>query len=469
MQNQRETTQYQYDRLLLENARKHIEPMAEFIVGTDLTEPISLEIRKRRTHNELRITHREHTLIYILLGRELLCAGTFENFSKEPLYADIQTFFSARLNTLSKMTSGKVKIRNSPLEKNLKKYLSVSSKKDITIQCAQFCANARLLLTMKNLGLKSEAIDKKDSLYWLATKTAPPQSFRLEDYWFYEQETGVNLSIEIAAVLDKLYDEYKRYTSSAQDMCWSVVEDIICFCIEENYRYIANIPATNWKISIMKIACTIIGKELIDALLRNQNSTLRPLASEIASVGMLTPKKNAAGKKISLQDYLQLLVLQKLSTAFNQVLSACIMCTLDNTSIFSRKSKLTNKKAWLKGAGFVFPDEKCDKVKLRTQLEEYEADKQTMYENLARRKDTLIFCNSDDSFVKAYIDDLADFIQLNNSIFDEVDTQEDTIRKEKISAQIYKLRQASLPRNKRAKRLVNIQRAIRIAIDARES
>lgn len=457
----------QYWRSLLDNAHKNIEPMAEFIIGQDLFDSISTEVVKHIKKNELLVTERDKTLISILICREDLCKGIFEDFSSDPLYADIQTFFNAKLSTLSKIKSGKTKIKNSPLERNLRKYLSVSRENNISIQCSQFCANARLLLTFKDLGLKSEAKNKNNSLCWLGIKTSPPQNFRFEDYWFYELQTGVNLSIEISAVLDKLYDDYKNQMNPSQKRNWPILEKIICYCIEDNYRYIAYVPVIDWKISVMKIACTIIGKELAEALLEKPDPELKPLASEIIAARIFAPQNIKTGAEIDsgLNDYIRLLVLQKVSSAFNQVLSIGTMYTLGNATTFAKSSKLSNKRAWVKGQQFAFLEENYNKMELQQQIAERE--NQTKYGNLADRKDTLVFCGGDNLFVRKYIDELTEFINCNKTIFEETkDNAIDSTENDEYPLQIQKLRKATFLNNKRTQKFEKIQEAIRTAIEA---
>lgn len=469
----------QYWEALLRNAHENFEPIVEFITSRDTFNSISTEIAKYAKNTNLLVSKRDEALIGLLMCRESLCADLFEDFLSEPLYSDIQSFFATKLNTLSKIAPkkekekeeekvpGEIRISNSSLEKNLKKYLSVSKENNISVQCNQFCANARLLLTFKDLGLKREATYKSSSLCWLGIKTNPPQNFRLEDFWFYEQQTGINLSVEVASVLDELYYNCKNNTkfSSAQRKCWPILEDIICFCIEENYPYLACIPAIDWKIKAMKVACTIIGKELADALLEERNSALQPLASEVIAAGLFTPysEKATMQQDLGLNNCTRLLMQKKLSSAFNQVLSICIMYTLGDATAFAGKSKLSNGKVWIGGRQFDFLEEDYNQLELEKQVAEHECKIGNIYYgDLADRKDMLVFCNSDDPFVKRYIEELTVFINFNEKIFDETNF----IADDKDETQTQKLKNIRFPKNKWTQKVEKIQRSITTAIEA---
>ena len=156
----------------------------------------------------------------------------------------------------------------------------------------KFCSNAHLLLELKRVGLNYNAVCKQNSLYWRGIRTYPPMKFFPEDYWYYEQETGTNLSLTLSAYFCEFFESYKR-----EDKIYSqkkIFLEVLCDCIKENYPYIALIPYIDWKKDVMKVACKEIMQVMVDALQGNQDSWLQRLADAVISIRLLKSKANKA-------------------------------------------------------------------------------------------------------------------------------------------------------------------------------
>lgn len=140
--------------------------------------------------------------------------------------------------------------------------------KPAKFRCEKFASHARILLGMKYADLRPDAVEKQHTLSWLAKLSylddnSYPLNLGLDDLWFYEQETGINLCVEIAAYIDKLFEEHPNFFFFEDQ-----ITDVIAKCISENFSLVAPIPAIDLKITSMKGAILAV----FDVFVRASNT-----------------------------------------------------------------------------------------------------------------------------------------------------------------------------------------------------
>lgn len=173
-------------------------------------------------------------------------------------------------------------------------YVDIEEEKgNLYITSDEFCSNARLLLELKRTGLNCNAMLKQDSVYWRGIRTNPPKNFFPEDYWYYEQETGTNLSLTLAAHFNEFFERYKGdYEVSSLKETFL---QILCDCIKENYPYIAFVPYIDWKKKVMSVVCKEIMQVMVNALQGKRENWIQRLAKEIIRIRLQKPKENKTG------------------------------------------------------------------------------------------------------------------------------------------------------------------------------
>lgn len=418
------------------------------------------------------ITKRDRYMLCTVSGKKKNYEPKTMDLSEQWLFTGEQTFFNCA-------------IRSPEKKRELEKYISICSptKKSINelnISCPCFCSNARQLLAFQCAGLRTDAEQRRHSLYWLAIRTNPPKEFCLEDYWYYEQETGTNLSVEIAALLDKLYKQYEKRTGIVEN--WDKILEIIYKCIEENYCYIANIPAIDWKINVMKIACTTVVEVLTSAFGGIDRTILPMFSKRISESGMFSIHGVVSTFKDEpdLQAFASMILKQKLSVVFNQILCVFTMDDFGTNPFAINMIPFVKFAEWLENVprvsivkgndvlcevldprdinacewevlkAFLSEDELC------TCFQSAEAIKNKThkgYEALYARKNVLIFCDYENEYVKSYLDSLKFFISRNGLFVEESDRLE-----------IQQLSDKKTPQTIQDKRFVRIHRAVANAI-----
>lgn len=426
------------------------------------------------------MNNRDRYLLYTVSGKKKLNETKVIEPSEQWFLTGEQSFFKGAIRSKEKKGWLEKYIRIAPPAKR--------SGHELSISCSGFCPNARQLLAFKCAALRLDATKAWHSLYWLAIRTNPPKEFYLEDYWYYEQETGTNLSVEIAALLDGLYEQYGNMGDIVQN--WDIILEIIYKCIEENYCYIANIPAIDWKINVIKIACTTVVEVLTSAFDADGRTILPQLSKGISMSGMFSTHRAGSIFKDEpdMQAFAHDILRQKLSVVFNQILCAFTMdsfganpFTINMISFeefihaFDQSKKVPktsivrgdevlhkapdpvepskgdiNACEWETLKAFLSEDELC------TCFQSAEAIKNKTrkgYEALYARKNVLIFCNSEDGYVKSYLDNVKNFILHNGLFNDESDRLE-----------IQQLSDKKTPQTIQDKRFVRIHQAVANAI-----
>ena len=427
------------------------------------------------------MTNRDRYLLYTVSGKKKLNETKVIELSDQWFLTGEQNFFKGA-------------IRNKEKKREIEKYISIRSSakrsmNKLDISCSCFCPNAKQLLAFQYAGLRTDAEQRRHSLYWRAIRTNPPKEFCLEDYWYYEQETGTNLSVEIAALLDGLYEQYGNMGDIVQN--WDKILEIIYKCIEENYCYIANIPAIDWKINVMKVACTTVVEVLTSAFDGIDRTILPRLSEGISKSGMFSTHRAGSLFKgePDMQAFASNILRQKLSAVFNQILCVFTMdsfganpFTINMISLeefihaFDQSKKVPrtsivrgdevlhkapdpvelskgdiNACEWETLKAFLSEDELC------TCFQSAEAIKNKTckgYEALYARKNVLIFCGCESEYAKSYLDNVKNFILRNKLFNDESDKLE-----------IKQLSGIKMPQSIQDKHFIRIHQAVASAIE----
>lgn len=450
------------------------------------------------------LTHRDVSLLYLISNREKMFADECITFNELQISEELAFYYGVQRS--------KGKKKNS-----IQKYLTIKKLNpkqnqghEININCSKFCARARLVLAFKSAALNSGASQKQDSLHWVASQIDPSGNFSLEDYWFYEQHTGVNLAVEIAALLDELYQKYIKVSGVRQN--WNIIINVICKCIEENYGYIACVPAIDWKINVMKIACTTIVEELVSALQGKTKTKLKPLAAEIYQA-KLFPKYSWASifnEKVQVIRFFKPLFEQKISNAFNQIICLFILDKLQTDTIFSGRSILSDAFRWVRpeyaniqssgtdtgtiwafkgipGVPHMYRSQDRDQLEIQSKwyefralqgfssipemlplsqgkyikIPEFEAIIRRSYEDLSNKNTLLIFCDHSNLFVKPYLKTLSGICKKYSRLR--------AVKEQNSMLKIAKeLASENVSRAKMNNQFILIQKAVRIAIESGE-
>lgn len=339
-----ETPLSSYSRYLEQYVWKSIVNMGvqKFLPEENFEEAISLitgqvftlaDANRYKGATESFATNRDKTLLCVLLGKEKIYAGKVENF----FYEDIELF--AVIEEL---------IANAKKSKKIfDEYFKATVKRGCTtITCDRFCANARLLLAFKHLQLSRNAENKQYSLLWMGSRSVPPTVFNVEDYWYYEQKTGVNLSVEIAASVDELFSNHKDVLIFDDINTKNFIIDTLCKCIEDNYGYIAPIPMIDWKIAAMKAACTYIVQSFIDVFLEKKDINDTYIGAVLTGI-----KKSHDSESLTTQSeieaFLNGVMELRLSIIFNQLLCIFVVDSLGDHHIVDGAAKLSDISRWM--------------------------------------------------------------------------------------------------------------------------
>lgn len=293
------------------------------------------------------------------------------------------------------------------------------------------------MLVFKHFARRKNAGYKVHSLEWITSRTVPPTEFLIEDYWYYEQETGINLSVEIAASLDELF---KKHKDNLEDDAQSFITDTLCECIKENYRFIAAIPVIDWKIAVMKKACTYFAKSFIKVYCEkdvnfDNYEKMNPYI-DAAFRKLKDDHSNESDTSESSQDamFIRNLLKLRLFSIFNQLLCHFFNGLLPaDTHIFNCAEKC-GLSYWVRfkigqlvhPKPFAIEPDVLDRInrfseylyllknnkkpdyftKLHSEMLRYEEEVMQSYSRIGNEYDLLIFCNEQNNFVKKYIEDV---------------------------------------------------------------
>lgn len=427
------------------------------------------------------VTNHDIYMVHTVLGKKKSNESKTIGLSDQWRFTGEQSFFNNA-------------IRSKEKGRELGKYINISppAKKSINeldISCSGFCPNAKQLLAFKFAGLRTDAEQKRHSLYWLAIRTNPPKEFFLEDFWYYEQETGTNLSVEIAALLDEQRKQYEERADILQN--WDEILEIVYKCIEENYCYIANIPAIGWKINVMKIACTTIVREITGAFDGEYGTKLLSLSEGIFRSGMFPTHRSSSAFKDDpdMQAFASAILKQKLSAAFNQILCAFTMdsfkanpfsinmASLEEFINALEQSKKVPEVSIVRGNEVLYRSKDSvnqfkgdvnacewealkallseDELSTHFQSEESAKDKICKgYEILYSRGNVLAFCDCKNTYSKYYLNEVKNFIS-RNKLFDH----------ESDRLEIQQLSDTKTPQSEQDKRFIRIHQAVARAIE----
>lgn len=445
---------------------KDIDEAIDIIVSASISR---LDLDKYLFVNESLATDRDIKLLCVLLGRQKICEHkkSVENFATEEYFFDIEDL-----------------IANRNL-KYIRKYCVVYVKKGpMNVEFPAFCSNARLLLLFKYFQLRTDAQYKRHSLCWMGIKTVPPTRFQIEDYWHYEQETGINLSIEIAASLDELFQKYRGNLQIDNVDTQNFIVDILCECIKWNYCFIAAIPIIDFKIAAMKAACTYFAQSFIDSFhgLHDAN----PITKAFINLLEIHQKGFCADENTVVIEKTMLLVLFRLFNQFlchffsdpsgNSHIFNCadtwedipywIRCKINHCRYFREKVDMSSKlRDFLLSTEHFseFADGNEDEfyTKFIKQIKVYEDEVNQLYPRISNKGDLLIFCNEQNKLVKGYIDELTAGIY---NICGKNCSKKSLCKALPEIIQSSKLAQVSASRSTRAQRFTKIQAAIEAAI-----
>lgn len=468
-------------------SQEDIDEIVQYLIspGINMTSYTVNEATKFR--QEPLVTERDKTILCLLFCKKNLCQGKEKVFYINNLPDGVGNLFDNALRSN---------------EKNIGKFLKERPKYPVSkIVSDEFCADAKLLLTFKHIGLRADAGKKKHALNWLGIITDPPCQFKLEDYWYYEQQTGVNLAVEIAALIDKAFEEYK-YDLLCDENNQNIITEILCDCIADNYGYIACVPAIDWKINVMRMACGAIIYTMIDMLHSEDGHQLLgldliKLSKEVFAIKQkemrLCKKSKPLANDAEIQmDFSDKLMKKLLSNVFNQLLSLFVIDALW-LDLFDSDAKLSDFQKWLRtNHDAVAVNSKRPELveafkhtpiylgqyslKVTAQIGEDNNEVQltsdciaelkslaSYYEKAAMdklklrpKKSALIFCNQSDFFVKEYCNIVDKYIK-------NLDMCE---QKEKLESE--QLRNLGMARGKKAERFILIHKAIDTAIKTSE-
>lgn len=347
----------------------------------------------------------------------------------------------------------------------------VEEKKDGvgTLTCQEFCSSTRLMLDFKRLFLRESATEKRHALCWLGIAADFPKELQPEDYWFYEQQTGVNLAVELSACLDRCFSVNSGNAEVKKKKNQDIIRELLCICIKNNYPFIACVPALDWKTHAMKYACEFIANIFIDVLCGKQKEhELDCAARELLTIMHLKTKPSREQEQ-------RIVLLQcKFISLFNQILNAFVGDVLNGKSILGPKADLENIKNWLtmdEKAPIVREDkpELAKEFKwhfnsyidhftdeeIRSQLNWYDENKTQIFGIQRGGRNMLTFCNTNDVFVKEYANVVEGFLRVYEA---------DVIRGDGRS-QSEVLRDRVDPRGKPHKRFSAFQKAIEQAVE----
>lgn len=301
-------------------------------------------------------------------------------------------------------------------------------------KCQKYCAKALLLLTFKYYDITTNAGNKRYTLEWLAQPKISDGislSFDLEDCWYYEMETGINIGAELSAYWDELCSVYRN--SAAMKACREEIFDVIVKCICNNYNYIALVPAIDWKINSMKCAMKGVVAILVEAidLYYKEQDEHKKITSDRAIYNLcLTWQrgKKKSGDRESEEDarFAEEVLQYELSRRFNEILCQLVIDELRKYDIFDLKENTTlpmrefmrpktaNKfhdlgrnsdtlplylwtkaEDWITGvSGERIPCIHAHPKDLVKQMEE-----------LTPRGDLLVFCNRENEYIQMYLEE----------------------------------------------------------------
>lgn len=219
--------------------------------------------KKYITINEIALNSKRDDLIrYYLSIKRYLCNG-----EKKSLTIEESSIFDTAFLALQR-------------KKNAYQPKYLARKEKLYYEYDAFAGSARVVLDYKYVTVPINATAKIHNIEWLSdttcrSKDSKPEfaskfAFDLEDYWFYEQCTCINICIEASAHLDKIFQEHNELNVVEEDIL-----SVLANCIEKNYNYIADIENIDWKIQCIKAAISAILDVYCNAISQNTSAVER--------------------------------------------------------------------------------------------------------------------------------------------------------------------------------------------------